>query len=111
MNFKDYCLTILKPLLESAKFKPIFATQTNYQELGRRIEQEINPQLVSICSGFASLSSVKPLNELVNNYLGKYFQGLVYAETIHDELGKQLGITNHQKYTSQQTGNSSENAG
>ncbi|CAG8447258.1 9411_t:CDS:2 [Racocetra fulgida] len=43
------------------------------------------------------------LNALLDNYLSKIFQGLVYAEAIHDELGKQLGITNHKNYKLQHT--------
>jgi hypothetical protein len=104
-------LTVMKPILENAKFKSVFATQNTYQELGQRIEREINPQLTSICSKFVNISRVKELNELINDYLNKIFQGCVYAGCIHDELGQQLSITNHQKYNDQATSNSSLNSG
>ncbi|CAG8530574.1 28312_t:CDS:2 [Racocetra persica] len=108
LDFDTYCETILKPLLEGRKFKPTFATQANYQELERRIKEEINPLLSSLCSQFSSLSNTNDLNALLDNYLSKIFQGLVYAEAIHDELGKQLGITNHKNYKLQHTSNHPE---
>ena len=101
----------MKPIMEEIKFKPSFATQENYQELRRRLTQEINPSLVSTCSKFASLNSVSSLNQLTNEYLSKIFQGIIYAEAIHDELGQQLKIANHQKFKSERTGNHSENEG
>ena len=100
----------MKPILEGIKFKPSFATQGNYQELSKRLKQEINPQLVNICSRFASLNNVSNLNQLTNEYLSKIFQGHIYAEAIHDELGQQLNIANHQKFEFKATGNHSENS-
>ncbi|CAG8568802.1 13099_t:CDS:2 [Ambispora leptoticha] len=79
--------------MEERKFKPTFATQANYQELARRLKEEINPLLSSLTSQFSSLSSVSELNTL--------------TETL---LRQQLGITNHQKFTGQKTGNQSLNA-
>src|SRR5436190_13668683 len=104
-------LTVMKPLLEGRKFKPSFATQANYQELARRLKEEINPQLVNICSRFASLNNVSSLNQLTNEYLNKIFQGYIYGDAIHDELGEQLNIANHQKFKFEGTGNHSENEG
>jgi|SRR6185503_50549 len=104
-------LTVMKPLMEGIKFKPAFATQENYQELARRLKEEINPNLVSICSRFASLNNVDNLNQLTNEYLSKIFQGYVYGDAIHDELGQQLGIANHQKFKFEGTGNHSLNSG
>src|SRR3954469_12357296 len=104
-------LTVMKPIMERIKFKPSFATQENYQELARRLKEEINPNLVSTCSRFASLNNVSDLNQLTNEYLSKIFQGYIYAEVIHDELGQQLAITNHQKFKFEGTGNHSENEG
>jgi len=108
-DFQSYMLTVMKPIMEDIKFKPSFATQSNYQELARRLKEEVNPQLVNICLGFASLSNVNNLNTLTNNYLSKIFQGYIYADAIHDELGQQLNITNHQKFKLEGTGNASEN--
>jgi hypothetical protein len=81
--------------------------QTNYQELARRIEEEINPLLISLTSQFSGLSSVSELNTLTETLLSKFFQGYIYREAIHDELGKQLAIANHKKYEPQKTGNNS----
>src|SRR5688572_24391018 len=102
-------LTVLKPIMEGIKFKPAFATQANYQELARRLKEEINSSLSSTCSRFASLNNVSSLNQLTNEYLNKIFQGYIYAEAIHDELGEQLNIANHQKFKLEKTGNHSEN--
>ena len=95
--------------MEQIKFKPSFATQANYQELERRIKGEINPLLSSLTSQFSSLSSVSELNNLTETSLSKFFQGNIYADAIHDELGKQLKIPSHQKFEGQKTGNHSEN--
>ena len=102
-------LTVMKPLMEGIKFKPTFATQENYQELERRIKEEINPLLSSLNSQFSGLSSVSELNALTETLLSKFFQGHIYSEVVHDELGKQLAIVNHKKYESQKTGNNSTN--
>ena len=110
-DFQNYVLTVLKPIMEQIKFKPAFATQANYQELGRRLKEEVNPLLSSLCSQFASLNNVADLNALTDNYLSKIFQGYVYGEAIHDELGQQLNIANHQKFKLDKTGNHSENEG
>ncbi|CAI2179261.1 14403_t:CDS:2 [Funneliformis geosporum] len=110
LDFQTYFKTVLEPLIKQCKFKPTFATQNNYQELGRKITQEINSELSNICSGFSSLSSVSKLNQLINNFLSKYLQGSIYSEFIHDELGQQLGISNHQKFDGQKTGNKSFNS-
>ncbi|CAI2182381.1 2033_t:CDS:2 [Funneliformis geosporum] len=109
LDFLTYLTTILQPQMEQIKFKPSFATQKNYQELARRIKEEINPSLSSLTSQFPSLTNVNELNNLVETFLSKYFQGNIYAEAIHDELGKQLKISNHQKIEGQKTGNRSEN--
>ncbi|CAG8455389.1 12948_t:CDS:2 [Ambispora gerdemannii] len=90
------------------KYKPSFATQTNYQELGRRISEEINNLLSSLNSQFSSLFQVQDLNALMETFLSKFFQGYVYSE-IQNDLGKQLTINNHEKYRPQKTGNSTEN--
>ncbi|CAG8764814.1 17990_t:CDS:2, partial [Racocetra persica] len=103
LDFNNYVLTVLKPLMDQVKFKPAFATQTNYQELARRLQEEINPLLSSLTTQFSSLNSVGELNNLTETLLSKYFQGYIYAEAIHDELGQQLGITNHQKFEGQKT--------
>jgi len=110
LDFLTYLTTVLQPQMEQTKFKPSFATSANYQELGRRLTQEINASLSSTCSRFSSLNDVSSLNQLVNEYSSKIFQGYIYAEAIHDELGKQLGITNHQKFSAQKTGNFSLNS-
>ncbi|CAJ0925537.1 19190_t:CDS:2 [Entrophospora sp. SA101] len=81
----------------------------NYQELGRRISEEINTLLSSLNSQFPNLSQVKDLNALMETFLSKFFQGYVYSE-IQDDLGKQLTIDNHEKYRPQKTGNSTENS-
>ena len=73
-------LTVMKPIMEETKFKPSFATQENYQELARRLKEEINPSLVSTCSRFASLNDVSSLNQLTNEYLSKIFQGFIYVK-------------------------------
>jgi len=104
-------LTIMKPLMEGVKFKPVFAIQENYQELARRLKEEVNLSLSSTCSRFASLNNVNNLNQLTNEYLSKIFQGYVYGDAIHDELGQQLNIANHQKFKFERTGNHSENEG
>src|SRR3954464_11423529 len=104
-------LTVLKPIMEEIKFKSSFATQANYQELERRLTQETNASLSSTCSKFATLNDVSALNQLTNEYLSKIFQGYIYTEAIHDELGKQLKITNHQKFKLDKTGNHSLNGG
>ncbi|MCE8163789.1 MAG: hypothetical protein I3274_06295 [Candidatus Moeniiplasma glomeromycotorum] len=109
LDFQTYCETVLKPLIEGRKFKPAFATQENYQELARRLKEEINTLLSSLTSQFASLTSVSELNNLTETLLSKFFKGNVYAEAIHDDLGQQLNITNHQKFTAQKTGNQSLN--
>src|SRR4051794_40370715 len=96
--------------MEQIKFKPTFATQENYKELARRLKEEINPLLSSLTSQFSSLSSVSELNSLTETLLSKFFQGNIYGDAIHDELGKQLGIANHQKFEGQKTGNHSENS-
>lgn len=109
-DFMVYLTTVLKPLLDPVKFKPSFANLTNLQELGDRIISKVNTQLVSICSGFSSLSSVDKLNELTNNYSSKIFQGYIYSE-IEDSLAEELAITSHHKYEVKLTGNHSENTG
>lgn len=108
-NFMTYLLNVLKPMMENIQFKPSFATQSNYQELERRIKQEINPSLVSICSGFASLTDAKGLNELCNNYLDKINQGSIYSE-LHNNLAEELNITTHTKYEAKSSGNNSLNS-
>jgi len=109
LDFLTYLTTVLQPQMEQIKFKPTFATQGNYQELARRLKEEINPLLSSLTSQFSSLSSVSELNNLTETLLSKFFQGNIYGDAIHDELGKQLEIANHQKFTGQKTGNHSEN--
>jgi hypothetical protein len=69
----------MEPVLKNVKFKPSFATNENQHQLQLRLINEINPQLVSICSGFTNLSDAKGLNELVNNYLNKTLQGFIYS--------------------------------
>lgn len=110
LDFLTYLTTVLKPQMEQIKFKPSFATQDNYQELARRIKEEINPLLSSLSSQFSSLSNVSDLNNLTETLLSKFFQGNIYADAIHDELGKQLKITNHQKFEGKKTGNQSLNS-
>src|SRR5438132_10636014 len=105
-----YLTTVLKLTLDQVKFKPSFANLTNLQELSNQITSKINTQLVSICSGFSSLSSVDKLNELVNNYSNKIFQGYIYSE-IHDELAQELTVSSHVKYEVKLTGNHSLNTG
>src|SRR3954453_22715993 len=105
-----YLTTILQPQIEQIKFGPAFTTQANYQELERRLKEEINSNLSSTCSKFSTLRDVSELNQLTNEYLSKIFQGYIYAEVIHDELGKQLGITTHQKFELDKTGNHSLNS-
>ncbi|CAG8437256.1 6930_t:CDS:2 [Ambispora leptoticha] len=107
-NFTEY-FAVVEPELKARKFKSSFATQTNYQVVGRRIEQTINPRLSSLCSQFSSLSDAKGLSKLINNYLGEILKANIYAELAHDDLAKQLNISSHQKYELQQTGNNTTN--
>ncbi|CAJ0748965.1 12475_t:CDS:2 [Entrophospora sp. SA101] len=107
-NLDDQQATI-EFLTQYYQYKPAFATQSNYQELGRRISEEINTLLSSLNSQFPNLSQVKDLNALMETFLSKFFQGYVYSE-IQDDLGKQLTIDNHEKYRPQKTGNSTENS-
>ena len=69
LDFLTYLTTVLKPQMESIKFKPVFATRENYQELERRIKEEVNPLLSSLTSQFSSLSSVSELNNLTETLL------------------------------------------
>jgi len=93
-------------LLKVCKYKPSFATQANYQELTRRLKEEINSSLSSTCSQFSSLSSLNGLNELTNRYLSEIFKGFVYANTQND-LEEQLAIMPPQSFQIQKTGNQS----
>ncbi|CAG8473892.1 14672_t:CDS:2 [Ambispora leptoticha] len=99
----------LKPELESYKFKPVFATQKNYQMLDMAVKGQVNNSLSLTCSQFAYLSTVKELNSLINEYLGEIFKAKIFGEVIYDELGEQLNISNHSKYELQPSGNNSVN--
>lgn len=106
-NAQEYFDNCLKPLLENRKFKPSFATIENLQELDKRLATSVNSQLVSICSGFADLDNVNGLNSLVNEYLGKIFQGLVYNWFV-ERLAEELGSMGVNKYELEESGNYSE---
>jgi len=105
-EFTDYQVNVLQPLVDNAKFKTNFATQNNFQELERKIAQEINPSLVTLNSSFANLTNASELNGLINNYYRKISNGLIYSE-IAELLAKQL-ITGYQKYEIKSTVNSSK---
>jgi len=63
-----------------------------------------------LCSQFSSLTNVNELNNLTKTYLSKIFAGYVYSE-IQDSLAAQLGLTNHEKFRPEKTGQTSENYG
>ncbi|RIA81610.1 hypothetical protein C1645_836706 [Glomus cerebriforme] len=100
----------LKRQVLFASYKTSFATQDNYQELTRRLKEEVNTNLSATCSQFSSLSSLNNLNELTNRYLSQIFKGLVYANT-HEDLEEQLAIMPPQSFQIQKTGNQSINEG
>ena len=110
LDYHSYIIQVLKPLEKEWKFKPSFATQENFNELGRRIRQEINSSLISLCSQWTGLTKVSELNNLTHTYLSKIFVGYVYSE-IQDNLTGQLGISGHEKFRIQKTGNHSINLG
>ncbi|WNE40952.1 MAG: Cardiolipin synthase [Mycoplasmataceae bacterium] len=109
LDFQTYCSTILEPYLKNTKFKPSFATNKNLAKLSIRLISEINPSLISICSGFSELTNADELNKLINNYLSKIFKGYVYSE-IEESLWEQIENTPHTKYDLKETGNNSLNS-
>jgi hypothetical protein len=106
-SISDY-MEYLKPELENNKFKPAFATEDSYRELSTLFMHAVNSNLAEFCSEFAELSNVKELNELINKYLGQIFRANVCAG-IHDDLGKQVNISNHSEYELKPSGNNSVN--
>ena len=110
LDYHTYIIQVLKPLQKEWKFKPSFATQENFNELGRRIKQEVNSSVTSLCSQWTSLTKVEELNNLTTSYLSKIFFGYIYSD-IQALLAGQLGITNHEKFRIQKTGNTSVNEG
>jgi len=108
-NFQEYLDNYLEPLLKNSKFKPAFVTHNNLKELEDRLNSSsINPQLVSICSRFEDLNKISDLNDLINDYLTKIFQGLVYSHLVED-FSKQLRIMGVSEYKLKKTGNHSGN--
>jgi hypothetical protein len=104
----------LEPIVEERSLKNSFVTEENYQELERRLRETINVNLSSILSRFASSNiNISNFNQLINEYLNEIFRGCVYSNVFYNELGKRLGISNHQDLCIKKTHNSvfNENLG